>query len=415
MMRPLLVSYSDTAGGAARAAYRIHTALRASGVQSELAVRRKFSSDEAVHEFPEGAAQALRRLRPRLQSSVQRLQRTPNPVLHSSNLAPSRWGRRLSADVVNLHWIGAGAMSIEDVAHIDAPVVMTLHDMWAFCGSEHYASDHPEARWVVGYSPDNRPRGHHGVDLDRLTWQRKRRHWRPMTLIAPSRWLADCAHRSALMAGWPVHVVPSPLDVEVFRHRDTAEARTQFGLPRDAKVVLFGAIGGSADPRKGFDLLLGALRQLDETEGVLGVVFGQGEPADPPRPGIPLRWMGSLDDDEALATLYSAADVMVVPSRQEALGQTASEAQACGTPVVAFDATGLSDVVEHGRTGYLANPFESDALARAIAWVLDDDHRRARLGGAARARAERLWEPKIVVKQYLAIYERTMAAHKPEG
>jgi glycosyltransferase involved in cell wall biosynthesis len=415
MMRPLLVSYSDTAGGAARATYRIHTALRASGVQSELAVRRRFSDDEAVHEFRVGGAQVLGRLRPRLQSSVQRLQRTPNPGLHSSNLAPSRWGRHLSGDVVNLHWIGAGALSIEDVTRIDAPVVVTLHDMWGFCGSEHYAPDHPEARWVVGYSSDNRPRGHHGVDLDRLTWQRKRRHWRRMTVIAPSRWLADCARRSALMAGWPVHVVPSPLDFEVFRHRDAAEARTRFGLPRDAKVVLFGAIGGSADPRKGFDLLVEALRQLVGIEGLLGVVFGQGEPADPPRLGLPLRWMGSLHDDEALATLYSAADVMVVPSRQEALGQTASEAQACGTPVVAFDATGLSDVVEHGRTGYLAHPFETEALARAIAWVLEDDDRRARLGGAACVRAERLWRPQVVARQYVAAYERAMAAHQPDG
>jgi glycosyltransferase involved in cell wall biosynthesis len=415
MMRPLLVAYSDISGGAARATYRIHTALRASGVQSELAVRRKFSNNQTVHEFREGAAQALQRVRPRLQSYVQRLQRTPNPVLHSSNLVPSRWARYLTADVVNLHWVGAGALSIEDVARIDAPVVMTLHDMWGFCGSEHYAPDHPEARWVVGYDRRNRPQGHFGMDLDRLTWHRKRQHWRPMTVVTPSRWLADCARKSALMAEWPVHVVPHPLDVAVFRPHTKTQARTRFGLPHEAKVVLFGAIGGSADPRKGFELLLGALRQLDDTGGVIGVVFGGGEPADPPRAGLPMRWMGSIDDDEALAMLYSAADVMVVPSRQEALGQTASEAQACGTPVVAFDATGLSDVVEHRGTGYLATPFERVSLARGIAWVLEDDDRRARIGEAARVRAKQLWDPKVVARQYVAAYERAMAAHRPDG
>lgn len=411
-MRPLLVSYSDVSGGAARATYRIHTALRASGVQSRLVVRRKFSNDQAVSEFRAGAAHALRPLRSRLQHHLQRLQRTPNPILHSSNLIPSRWARHLIGDVVNLHWVGAGAISVEDVARIEAPVVMTLHDMWGFCGAEHYAPDHPDARWLTGYSRENRPPGHSGVDLDRLTWQRKRRHWRPMTVVTPSRWLADCARQSALMAGWPVQVVPYPLDVELFRRRDRTHARARFGLPQDAEVVLFGAMGGSTDPRKGFDLLLGALRQLAKPERALGVVFGQCEPVDPPRVGLPLRWMGQIDDDEVLAMLYSAADVMVVPSRQDNLPQTASEAQACGIPVVAFDATGLSDVVEHGATGYLADPFEPAALARGIAWVLEDDVRREQLGGAARERAERLWAPKVVARQYLRAYECAMATHE---
>lgn len=136
-MKVVLLSHSDLAGGAARATNRIHTALRAAGVDSTLAVRRKLSDDEytaCVH--PIGGC-----VGPRLEAHIQRLQRTGNEVPHSSNVLPTRWSAHLAADLVNVHWIGSGTMSVEDVGRIQRPVVMTLHDMWGFCGSEHYAPD----------------------------------------------------------------------------------------------------------------------------------------------------------------------------------------------------------------------------------------------------------------------------------
>lgn len=408
-IRPLLVSYSDSIGGAARATYRIHRALRAEGIQSTLVVRRKLSDDETVHRM---RALDWGRSGPRLGQFIQRLQRTENPVIHSSNLLPTRWSAHLKADVINLHWIGAETMSIKDVGRLEAPIVMTLHDMWSFCGAEHYAPDAAHARWVVGYTRDNRPDGHRGLDLDRWTWERKRRHWSSMTVVAPSHWMADCARRSSLMAEWPVHVIPYPLDVNVFRPRDRIEARRAFGLPDDAKVILFGAVGGGSHPRKGFDLLLRALSTLPPTKSLIGVIFGQEEPLAPPRLDLPLRWLGPIDDDRALACLYSAADVMVVPSRQDNLAQTGIESQACGTPVVAFRATGLTDVVEHLQTGYLAEPFSPDSLGQGISWVLEDDDRRARLGHAARERAVRLWSPSVVARQYREFYLSARDQHQ---
>ena len=414
MIRPLLVSFSDLGGGAARAAYRLNHALRGAGMDSRLAVRRKLSDDDSVLEFPRRAARWNRTLRGRAERGLQRLQHTSNPVVHSANLVPSRWGGHLQADVVNLHWIGGGALSVEDVARIRAPVVLTLHDMWAFCGSEHYAPDHDEARWAVGYTRHNCPDGQRGVDLDRLTWQRKRRHWLPMTVVAPSRWLADCVRRSALMAEWPVHVVPNPLELDVFEPMDRGASRQALGLPPDRPVVLFGALGGDTDPRKGFDLLAAALQRLEQPETVLGVVFGGDEPADPPRVGHEVRWLGHTDDDLLLARIYAAADVMVVPSRQDNLPQTAIEAQACGTPVVAFDTAGLPDTVEDRVTGYLAAPLDPRALADGITWVLEDPDRRARLGDAARRRAERLWHPATIAMQYRDVYRAAMADGEPD-
>lgn len=410
-MMATLVSISDTHGGAPRATVRLHMALRGHGVDSQLVVRSRRSDAPNVRGYPLRWRRWSRRGGSWANRAVVRLQRTDNPVLHSANIAPTRWAHHLAGDVVNLHWIGGGTMSIEDVGRIGPPVVLTLHDMWAFCGAEHYAPDTPAARWVVGYSRDNRPEGHGGLDVDRLTWLRKRRAWRPMTVVTPSRWLAGCAARSALMADWWVHTVPNALDLTVFRPGSRDEARAALGLPRDVHLVLFGAIGGSSDPRKGFDLLVDALCKL-EADDVVGVVVGQDEPTGDPSAGIPLHWTGHVDTDERMAQLYRAADVVVVPSRQENLPQTATEAQACGIPVVAFDTTGLPDAVKDRTTGYLAEPFDPDALAAGIDWVLEDADRRARLGQAARRRAERLWAPEIVARQYRQIYHDALARHR---
>ena len=95
---------------------------------------------------------------------------------------------------------------------------------------------------------------------------------------------------------------------------------------------------------------------------------------------------------------------MVVPSRQDNLPNTAVEAHACGAPVVAFRTGGLPDIVEHKRTGYLAQPFDTQDLAAGISWVLEDPQRRIGLGHAARQRAERLWNPARVAGMYGEVY-----------
>jgi glycosyltransferase involved in cell wall biosynthesis len=411
-LKPVLVSHSDGGGGAARACYRIHRALLRANIGSRLLVRRKLSDDWTVQSAANGFGEVLNRVRESAGARIGRLQRASDSTFHSHNLLPSAWARSLNAgdaDVVNLHWVGADTLSIADIGRIRKPVVVTLHDMWAFCGGEHYAPDDASARWREGYHSRNRRAGG-GLDLDHWTWSRKRRHWRPMNLVCPSRWLAECAHVSALMRGWPARVVPYPLDASMFRPMEKREARHALNLDERGKVVLFGAIGGSRDARKGCDLLLAALDRLaPNVAGLTAAIVGESEPRRPPSSSVPLRWLGHVNDDAALALIYAAADVMAVPSRQEGLGQSATEAQACGVPVVAFNTGGLRDVVEHGVTGYLAEALSVESLAHGIGWVLADEERRASLGAAARARAVRLWAPDVIAAEYITVYQDAIA------
>ena len=302
-------------------------------------------------------AKVIARIRPQLGAPLLRLLRISNPIAHSLAVLPSRWPERfnaLGADLVHLHWVQGEMLSISDIGRICKPIVWTLHDMWAFCGAEHYTTDY---RWRDGYWRDNRPEHEGGFDLNRWAWQRKRKHWRkPLQIVCPSKWLADCVSSSALMAGWPVSVIPNPIDLECWKPIDQRLARQLLGLPQDCPLLLFGAMGGGNDPRKGLELLLAALSQLCHESSLHNlhlVVFGQLAPQSPLQLGFPVHYTGHLHDDLSLRVLYSAADVMVIPSRQDNLPNTGLEAQACGTPVVAFNTCGLPDIVDDRVTEFL--------------------------------------------------------------
>lgn len=382
------------------------------GVASQMSVIRSISGDWTVRGEQSKLGRVASQAKSALAGIARRKMHTGNPVLHSPAIFASDWPRRLNqveADVVHLHWLAFEMMSVSDIGALRKPVVWTLHDMWAFCGAEHYTDDF---RWQEGYHSTNRPAHESGFDLNRWTWERKRRHWtRPFHIVTPSRWLAQCVSESVLMADWPVTVVPYFIDSSVWRPLGREKARGILNLPKDVPLLLFGATGGAKDPRKGFDLLLGALGHLrGEFPGLELVVFGQSAPEQPLALGFSVHYMGALHDDVSLALLYSAVDAFVLPSRQDNLPNTGLEAHACGTPVIGFDVGGLPDIVVHQETGYLARPFDTVDLAYGIRWVLSDSNRLACLGQAARVRACTEWSQTRVAAGYDAVYHHAVQA-----
>ena len=418
-MRILQVSASDREGGAARAAYRLHRALLESGIDSRMRVNVKSSDDETVIGPRTRIQKGIVKVKSMIAGHLNRLQASPNPICHSSDWWPSRLDREINAspcDVVHLHWVQGEFLPIEAIGRLRKPVVWTMHDSWVFCGSEHHPQGLEDRRAVEGYRRGNRPPGHAGVDLDRWCWKRKSWSWRrPLCLVAPSHWLAEAARASALVGKWPIRVIPNALPTAIYRPLPKSLAREAFGLPQDAEIVLFGAIAGRTDPNKGWDLLAPAIAKLaGRRPAIVPVVFGMTEPIDPPDLGVPVTYVGRLHDDQALALLYNAADVMAVPSRLENLPQAATEAQSCGTPVVAFNAGGMPDAVVHRETGYLALPYDSADLALGLDWVLEDRSRLAALGKNARRRAEQSWSPAVVVREYTFLYKSLFEQSRPK-
>lgn len=409
-MRVTLLNAYDS-GGAGTATRRIHDGLRQIGIDSKMLVDHKDSDDPHIVGPESTLRTGYSMVRPFIDRSPLQLYRGSRGVF-SPNWLPDDVNcriDRLDPDVVHLNWVGGGFLSPSTVADIDRPVVWRFPDMWPMTGGCHYARDCEGYTDSCGRCPElesSLP-----WDLSRITMKRKKRSFpeADITVAAPSTWLAECARESTLFSDRQVKVIPNGLDTETFRPWDREVARELFNVDQDETVILFGSVGPTSDPRKGFDLLTAALDQLQRTNDDLRlVIFGTSEPASGDHLSHPTTYTGYLNDEQSLALLYAAADVMVVPSRYEGFGQTVSESMACGTPVVAFDATGPSDTVDHRETGYLAEPYSPTDLAEGIEWVIADEGRLTSLGEAAREKAERELALKIVSKKYKNIYENIL-------
>jgi glycosyltransferase involved in cell wall biosynthesis len=408
-MKIIHLAYSDYIGGASVAAIRIHNCLYKNNINSRLWVNEKFSKHFAVEEPFNKISKNFKRLGRYITFPLLKVIKTNVPIHHSPSVFPSNWVKLINnsdADIVNLHWIQRETMSIKDISQIKKPIVWTLHDMWAFCGAEHYTNDN---RWREGYYSNNRPNYESGFDLNRWTWNRKKKYWKnPIQIVTPSTWLAKCVKESALMKNWPVSVIASPIDTDQWTPMNKKNARQLLNLPPDANLILFGAVGGEKDPRKGYDLLLSALDYVKADKKIKKielVVFGQSKTKSQLDLGFPIHYFGHLENNLILRNLYNAADLMAVPSRQDNLPNTAVEAQACGTPVVSFDIGGLPDIVEHQKTGYLAKAFDTRDLANGITWVLEQNDSN-KLGNNARERAVEKFSEKKTSEDYMNIYKK---------
>jgi len=213
------------------------------------------------------------------------------------------------------------------------------------------------------------------------------------------------------MKNWPVKVIPNPLNIDIWKPLDQKIARDMFGLPFDRPLLLFGTMGANTDHNKGFDLLINALNVLsndkDTPKGLTLIVFGQKAPKIEPILPFPAHYIGKLSDDISLRALYNAVDLVIVPSRLESFGQTASEAHSCGIPVVAFNTSGLRDIVEHKQTGYLANSFDSIDLANGINWVLNNPNKTI-LSENARLKSITHFSSNLVAKSLVRVYENLL-------
>lgn len=408
-MKVLHLSTSDIEGGAARAAYRLHQGLQSVGVDSQMLVRAKSSIDRAVIR----ETSLLTKLGPPSSSLPLKFYPNRSRTRFESQWFPdtlSRTVKKFNPDVVHLHWICNGFVQIETLAKLNKPLIWTLHDMWPFTGGCHYAENCNHYTRSCGTCPQLKSR--QSWDLSRWVWQRKNKVYRDidLTIVSPSHWLADCAKSSSLFQNLRIEVILHGLDLEKYKPVDKQIARKLLNLPLDKQLVLFGASPGTtADPRKGLQFLQPALQQLKKSgwkDRFELIIFGGSQSERSNNFDFTASYLGQFHDDLSLALVYSAADVMVVPSTQEAFGQTASEAMACGTPVVAFNATGLKDIVDHQQNGYLAQPFEIDDLAFGVAWVLENPERCHQLALGARQKVEKEFHLESQSRRYLSLYNQ---------
>lgn len=406
-MKTLLINSSDVRGGAARASYRLHQGLEQVGINSTMLVQDKRSTDISVvgpkligwkgvgvnYIFRYVIDKLPLLLYPKHKTIVWSPQWLPNKVHKKIN--------RLNPDIVHFHWICDGFVPIQEVAKIKQPLIWTLHDMWPFTGGCHYNGTCDRYMYECGKCPQLGSGKE--KDLSHWVWSRKKKFWADMdiTVVTPSRWLANCARSSSLFGDKRIEVIPNGLDLQKFKPIDKSKAKDDLNLPVDKNLILFGAMNSINDKRKGFQYLKSAINVLSEDLDFEAIVFGNS--GNDSQLNIPINYMGNFPDN-MLTKLYSAADVFVAPSVQDNLPNTIMESLACGTPSVAFNIGGMSDMIVHKENGYLAKPFNTDDLARGIEWVVKQDQRQKVLCENSRKYVEKNFELKYIAKKYTDLY-----------
>jgi glycosyltransferase involved in cell wall biosynthesis len=398
----LHISESDAAGGAGRAAYKLHRGLGELGHRSRMLVGRKVTQDDDIRPLKRNP---LWRALDRATGGV--LDRLSlQYVFYPSSFGVLGDGWLKDADVVQLHNLHGSYFAFTALPALSRgrPIVWQLHDQWGLTGHVAYSLDCERWRAGCGSCPYLGEYPRLQRDTTALLWRLKDAVYArsSLNLVVPSRWMAELVRASPLLGRFPVHHIPTGIDTQVFRPGPQDEARRRFGLPLDRRIVFFAAAHLN-ERRKGLHLLVEALRRMDDPP--LLVVAGNGTVASP----VESRSLGTISDESVLADAYRAADLFAVPTLADVLTQTAPESIACGTPCVSFDRGGVIDIVRHLDTGYQAAFADVDAFARGLATLLGDRDLRSRLRRRCREVAEREFAVDLQVRRYVGLYEEALA------
>ena len=409
-MNILFISTSDLHGGAAIAAFRLMNALQTEGMNIKMLVRDKRSSNRNVIEVGNKNKNKWNFLweRGKIFLANRFSQKNLFDIsIANTGVSVTTLPEFQHADIIHLHWINQGMLSLKELKNIftsGKKVVWTMHDMWPFTGICNHAGDCTNYQQACGFCPylvGATPR-----DLSNKIFKQKQVAYSSgnITFVTCSNWLKDLAKKSPLTTNHTVVSIPNPIDTRHYCPKDKIGVRKKLQLPLDKKIVLFAAVKIS-DKRKGIDYLIEASRLMKQhTDNVLFLTAGNNGKEIANQLALPAHSMGFVAP-ENMPDVYNAADVFVTPSLQENLPNTIMEAMACGTPCVGFRIGGIPEMIDHLKTGYIAEYKNANDLAKGLFWTLFEAD-TATLSVNAREKTLKSYAQEKIAQQYKKIYDQ---------
>ena len=401
-MRVLIINTSERIGGAAIAAHRLMEALKNNGIKAKMLVRDKQTDQISVVQLKKSWWKVWQFIWERI--VIWKANRFKKHNLFAVDIANT--GTNISAlpefnqaDVIHLHWINQGMLSLTDIRRIiesGKPIVWTMHDMWPFTGICHYASDCDKYTKECHYCPLLFKGGK--KDLSYRTFEKKRKLFdgANITFVACSRWLEGMAKQSELLKGQTITNIPNAINTNLFKPRNKKQAREKCHLPQDKKLLLFGSVK-ITDKRKGIDYLV-------------DVVFGKQAEQYASLFPFPIYPMNYVSNEKELVDIYNAVDLYVTPSLQDNLPNTIVEAMACGIPCVGFNVGGIPQMIDHLHNGYVAEYQSAKDLANGIRWTLTEGE-YDNLSEEACRKALSSYSESIISMRYIDIYNKITGSH----
>lgn len=416
-MKVLIVNTSERTGGAAVAANRLMKALINHGVKAKMLVRDKESDSLTIAQLPRSWRLRWNFLWERFVIFVRcgfSRKHLFEIDLANAGTDITRLREFQEADIIHLHWINQGMLSLSGIRKIlrsGKPVVWTMHDIWpatAIChvtlGCRNFTTRCRCCR-LLGNSQ--------GDDISTTIWQRKHRMLEGENIyyVACSRWLENEAKASALLKGHKVTSIPNPIDTHIYNRYNKMEARQRLGLPQDPRLILF-ASQRVTTPNKGMDYLIEACRLLGDrtkcqTPYEVVILGGHAEELVELLQ-LKAHPLGYVNDERRIVDVYNAVDVFVLPSLSENLPNTIMEAMACGVPCVGFKVGGIPEEIDHKRNGYVADYCNAEDLARGIGWILEESDYEA-LSRNAIQKVVHNYSQQNVALRYAEVYQQALA------
>lgn len=415
-MNILQINTFDVRGGAARVAFELHKALRRMGHNSMMLVGTKMSDDPDVvnmyfekQKYLRTAYKIMHLFTKRMEliSGLQYFFVLPDKYFLKTDLIKD-------ADIIHVHNTHGGYLSQWAIRNLSEkkPVIWTLHDMWAITG--HCAHSLECEKWKTGCGkcPYLRAYPPVYVDTTHFLWNVKKRAYEKSKLVitVPSKWLMDKLPES-ILSHIPVYLINNAVDTDTFMSKDKHKTRAKLGLPRDRYILTFIADAGARNPWKGFDYLLKSLSLIkkDYISQLFFVMIGEKRDSIMKETGIDGISVGKVSQPELMAEYYSASDIYLLPSIAENSPLVVLEAMSCGTPVVAFDVGGVSEIIQHKETGYIAKYKDAGDFARGVEWFMSlDNDKYCEISHRCVAVIKERYTLQQQVQKYLSLYEKVI-------
>lgn len=414
MLKILHFSTADNEGGSGRSAYRIHRGLKNLGHDSKMLVGKKVMNDSDVELI---AGNFLGRVVDFAADKITRFLGYQYLYVPSSRRVLAHpWVK--NAQIFQLFNTHGGYFSHKILPQFSkiAPIVWRLSDMWPMtphCAYSYGCKCYKEGPENCVCELNSYPAI--GRNTKRRLWDIKKKLYSEsdITVVAPSSWIENLARESILLGKFSIVRIPNGIDLDVFYQRDKSSARTKLGIDPNAKVILFSAHGLDNNERKGSRFLIEALNRNVTKQSRLLLLLGEGGESFENSVPMPVKKLGFIKDQNLLAEIYSAADLIAVPSVQENLPNNLLEAMACGTPVVAFDCGGIKDAVHHMETGYLARYKDVEDFANGMKILLEDKNLHRQFSENGLKLIKEQFDQKAEAKAFEKLYLELVQKRKP--
>ncbi|SHF70084.1 glycosyltransferase [Dysgonomonas macrotermitis] len=355
-----------TTGGAGAAAYRLHTALNGNTAIDSYFVRQlpnpEYAFDKQVYTVDKKKYSYTDRLKAKLKIDIDTKNNQRAGIINlcnceiasfpDTNFLIEDYPIVKEADIINLHWVAGFLNYPTFFKKINKPVVWTIHDMNPFSGVFHYEGDEFINHDIAGrLNQEALAEKLHSIHKSKKVY-----------VVSPSEWLKKKSEESKILGIYPHFLIPNSLDFEQYPIMDRLHAKQTHNVDNGHKTLLFIAHDIQIH-RKGFDLLIEALKNINSNNYNLISVGGQKVVVNDSINHIHYE---RIHDVRELNSIYSAADITILPSREDNLPNVMLESFANGTPVLSFRVGGMVEHVIPGKTGLLMPEINSGELTHYI-------------------------------------------------